>query len=241
MKFNFIEIGSKQLFIKNIGSSSSEPQQLSSPSQAELNSLDANIRQGKKIFKEIKEGNTKLFQEIVQIVSEVTTVDEKFQETKKTLVDLLQDMESRLKNLLDLEESILNSEKELLQHGTTMQEKIEISQDWFQQFRLVQESLLGFKVINIQNNQLDIQFTLDTNSENTTTNTVHVQLKFNSIPNQNRFQLISIHFRDENQNNKYTDQYTKELINDFNFNSTSAHDLFNLISDLKIFIKQQQK
>ncbi|EGG15660.1 hypothetical protein DFA_10502 [Cavenderia fasciculata] len=246
MKYNFTEIGSKQMFIQSIlNTDFQNDQQAGSPSQELINQQETQISKGKKEFKEIKENNTKLINEIIKIINDIIDADSKLQKDKDNIIDLLIGSKSQINSLFGMNEKVsemMSKELSLLSVNDKLISKI----DWVSQYTRVLEKLNGCKVIqqgssDNNNNNITCELTIG-GIGGLSTIIYQVLLKFtnetnsNNNNNNNNGNLIGIQLKP--QPCKELVEYLDELVQDYTQNNNSNNNNNNNNNDQQ---KQKQK
>ncbi|KAK5578485.1 hypothetical protein RB653_008156 [Dictyostelium firmibasis] len=98
MKWNYIENGTKQLFIKEIISET----QITTPSQHNVHSLEDQLKEIKNDFNNNKEKTKKAFEQIIEIISRFSEMNEKYQKEKQNLQSSISKANELIERILKL-------------------------------------------------------------------------------------------------------------------------------------------
>ncbi|KAF2072793.1 hypothetical protein CYY_005894 [Polysphondylium violaceum] len=186
LKFNFAEMGSKQKFMKSINQINVPIQ---SPNQSAIDQMEANISKEKKEFKEIKEQNTKLFAEVVKIISSITVLDDKFKNDKEALITLVQEANSQFEKIQIIKQSLqeLQESSNRFEQNSQNQMKSKLSSSalWYTKFNQFAQLIQGYKVLPPSSpSTLCFEFNFQCNSRSQThILTLHASSTNNSVSN----------------------------------------------------------
>ncbi|EFA83747.1 hypothetical protein PPL_02814 [Heterostelium album PN500] len=156
MKFNYIEIGSKQRFMQSIISLDSN---LTSPSPEATNQLESSISKGKKDFKELKDINVRLANEVIAIINQIAEDDQILQKERENIKRLLDDANEQLDKLYSMDQTIeemQKSDNKLITNNDRLLATIE----WYQPYVKVIEKLQGIRMTAGNSNAKELQFEL---------------------------------------------------------------------------------
>ncbi|EGC32831.1 hypothetical protein DICPUDRAFT_155181 [Dictyostelium purpureum] len=205
MKWNFIENGNKQIFIKEIISET----QITTPSQQSVHILEDKIKEIKKDFNENKEKTKKLFETIIEIINRFSDLNEKFEKEKINLqnsiikaseyiekINKLFNQNSQNQNntntFLNLILKVENDSNNNNNNNNIQQqqiEKINSSIEWYKKFNGFMESMNDLHFIsNIEGDLNSLQFEIKglSNSRNSHILTLALENQINLLDYTNK-------------------------------------------------------
>ncbi|KAM9955324.1 hypothetical protein ACTFIW_002382 [Dictyostelium discoideum] len=218
MKWNYIENGNKQLFIKDIISET----QITTPSQHNVHSLEDQLKEIKNDFNNNKEKTKKAFEHIIEIINRFTGMNEKYQKEKQNLQSSISKANELIENILKLVNNsnniTINNNKNnnnksgnnnIINYSNNLNSSIQ----WYKKYNKFLESMGGLYIIPNNDNQIIKNSKIEFDLKIDTTKIIHKLIIELDENNNNDNNNINNNNNNNNSDNNNSDNNEKVLNN----------------------------